>query len=191
MNIYGRQKWNTYSDISHHWRRANISRTQIGRFEVESWDQKLDPLMPVQGATPQNVIHRLIITPATTQRLSNNIYSTQVGSNSGVIRNQAGNHRDHRMVHHHVQKPGREPDPGKYWKGIPAHISPIPSTLPIHQQARLHLRAQVTLQCATPIQTPTRSRFLLDAIDHFVAVYTNMSRNPHQPNYKLSLHRAS
>jgi hypothetical protein len=41
--------------------------------------------MPVQGTTPQNVIHRLIITPATTQRLSNNIYSTQVGLNSGVI----------------------------------------------------------------------------------------------------------
>jgi hypothetical protein len=50
---------------------------------------KLDPLMPVQGATPQNMIHRLIITPATTQRLSNNIYSTQVGPNLGVIRNQA------------------------------------------------------------------------------------------------------
>jgi hypothetical protein len=70
--------------------------------------------MPVQGATLQNVIYRLIITPATTQRLSNNNYSTQVDPNSGVIRNQAGNHRDHRTVHHHVQKPGRELDLGKY-----------------------------------------------------------------------------
>jgi hypothetical protein len=56
--------------------------------------------MPVQEATLQNVMHRLIITPATTQRLSNNIHSTQVGPNSGVIKNQTGNHRrgspDHR-----------------------------------------------------------------------------------------------
>jgi hypothetical protein len=136
---------------------------------------KPDPLMRVQGATPQNVIHRIIITSATTQRLSNNISSTQVDPNSGVIRNQTRNHCDHRTVHHHVQKPWRDPDPGKYWKGIPAHISTILSTLSIHQQARLRLR----------IQIPTRSRFLRDAIDQFVAIYTNMSRNPHQPNHKL------
>jgi hypothetical protein len=157
---------------------------QIGRFEVESWDQSWIRSYRYKWQL-HNVIHRLIITPATTQCLSNNIYSNQVGPNSGVIRNQTGNHRDHRTVRFHVQKPGREPVSGKYWKGIPAHISPIPSTLPIHQQARLHLRAQVTLQCATPIQIPTRSRFLRDTIDHFVAIHTNMSRNPHQPKHKL------
>jgi hypothetical protein len=131
--------------------------------------------------------YALIITPATTQRLSNNLNSTQVGPNSGVIKNQAGSHRDHWTVHHHVQKPGRELDSGKFWKGIPAHISPIPSSLPIHQQATLHLRAQVTLQCATPIQIPTCSRFLHEPIDHFVGIYINMSKNPHQPNHKLIL----
>jgi hypothetical protein len=174
MKIHRRQNLNTNSDIT------------LLTIRSQELRPKLDPLMPVQRATPQNVIHHLIITPVTTQRLSNNIYSTQVGPNSGVIRNQAENHRDHRTIRHHAQKPGRELVSWKYSKGIPAHISPIPSTLPIHQQVRVHLRAQVKLRCATPIQIPTLlSRFLRDAIDHFFAIYTNMSRNPHQSNHKL------
>jgi beta-mannanase len=81
--------------------------------------------MPVQGA--QNVIHRLIITSATTQRLSNNIYSTQVGPNSGVIRNQAGNHRDHRTVRHDVQNQGESRTRGNIEKAYlpispPSHL---------------------------------------------------------------------
>jgi hypothetical protein len=67
MKIYWRQKWNTYSDITPLTKSQHVTNT-TRTIQSQELRPELDPLMPVQGATPQNVIHRLIITPATTQR---------------------------------------------------------------------------------------------------------------------------
>jgi hypothetical protein len=141
--------------------------------------------MPVQGATPQNVIHCLIITPATTQRLSNNIYSTQVGPNSG--RNQVGNHRDHLTGHHHAPRPKARERAGPE-EILKRHTCPYPSH-PIYSANPSTGKKSSEGTSHTPVRHP-------DTDFHSQQIPSRCNRpfschlyqhvqESHQPNHKL------